>query len=121
MQYNVTLWLIRLTIVAIETQQYFPFIVVGENVAINSVKVFIVAMVTQQLCCPATKHSVLLLTVICVMNVCVCIVNVCVCVCVCIVNVCVCLYCECVCVCVCIVDVCVCIVNVCVCVCVSVL
>jgi hypothetical protein len=46
----------------------FPFIVVGENVATNSIKVFSVAMENSNglplLCCTATEYFVLLLTVI---------------------------------------------------------
>jgi hypothetical protein len=39
----ITLWHIGITILAMEMSQYIPFIV-GEDVAVNNIKVFSVAM-----------------------------------------------------------------------------
>jgi hypothetical protein len=48
MHLNITQWRVRVTIVAMEMQQYVPWYFDGLNVTVNNIKVFNFAMERQQ-------------------------------------------------------------------------
>jgi hypothetical protein len=66
--YNITLWRVTVTIVAMEMQKCSLFIVFGIDAAFNQIKAFIVVMKSNNgfplHCCQATKYFLLLVIII---------------------------------------------------------